>query len=231
MSVAWALIALNFLAKAGVTLAPEDPASRASGYAVMTGYQCSNEMHHRGIKFEALPSARGVPFPIRLTAPIRGIEFRTYSVKSKMAVYDILDCRLALALDDLAAVWAQRGVTHVSHMSMYRPPSKHLPEGHAGQRHGAGLAIDVGTINFADGSKLVVDQDFGGRLGAPVCGDGASPSPRTEAATLLRQMTCEVVASSSFHVVLTPNFNKAHHNHLHLEVSPKAARGAWVYLR
>ncbi len=223
-------LAIALAADLGLT--QHAPLNRATHYATLSGAQCSSELTERGVAFEALASARGVPFPVRFLAPVRGIEFRAYAAGSKMSVYDILDCRLALALDDLASVWSLHGVTRVLHMSMYRPPSgKTWPERKAGQRHGAGLAIDVGTLVFAGGQKLVVDTDFGGHLAGAVCGDGAAPNPRTTEANLLRLMTCEVVASGSFHVVLTPNFNKPHHNHLHLEVSPKAANGAWVYLR
>lgn len=208
------------------------PLNRATVYATLSGPQCSAMLTERGVRFDALESARGVPYPIRFTAPVRGIEYRAYKPGTKMSVYDILDCRLALALDDLASIWSLHGVTRVEHMSMYRPPpGKTWPAGKAGLRHGAGLAIDVGSLVFAGGGKLVVDTDFGGHLGGNVCGEGAAPNPRTAEANLLRLMTCEVVASGSFHVVLTPNFNKPHHNHLHLEVSPKAANGAWVYLR
>ncbi len=223
---------LAIAAVAEIGLTQYAPLNRATHYAALTGDQCSQELTERGVAFEVLASARGVPFPLRFSAPVRGIEFRAYAPGSKMSVYDILDCRLALALDDLASVWALHSVTRVRHMSMYRPPSgKTWPEGKPGLRHGAGLAIDVGTLHFKDGHTLVVDRDFGGHLGGAVCGDGAAPTPRTAEANLLRLMTCEVVASGSFHVVLTPNFNKPHHNHLHLEVSPKAANGAWVYLR
>jgi hypothetical protein len=41
----------------------------------------------------------------------------------------------------------------------------------------------------------------------------------TPAATELRSILCEAVAQHLFNVVLTPNYNREHHNHFHLEVT------------
>ena len=41
----------------------------------------------------------------------------------------------------------------------------------------------------------------------------------TPAATELRTILCDTVAKHLFNVVLTPNYNRPHHNHFHLEVT------------
>jgi hypothetical protein len=81
-----------------------------------------------------------------------------------------------------------------------------------------------------------VERDFDGRRGAPVCGDGApaarraramSPATRGEAAARgeaagreLRSIVCEAADQHIFTSMLTPNYDRAHENHLHLEVTP-----------
>ena len=68
---------------------------------------------------------------------------------------------------------------------------------------------------------LDVDRDWDPKLGAPVCGPGAPPpSPATEEAKELRAIACEVDDAKLFTVVLTPHYDHAHRNHLHLEVTP-----------
>ena len=61
-------------------------------------------------------------------------------------------------------------------------------------------------------------KDFHGAIGAPTCGDGAGPHPATPDAKELRAILCEAVEAHLFNVVLTPDFNRPHRNHFHLEV-------------
>ena len=61
-------------------------------------------------------------------------------------------------------------------------------------------------------------KDFHGKIGAQTCGDGAGPHPSTDAAKELRDILCTAVGQHMFNVVLTPDFNRPHRNHFHLEV-------------
>ena len=47
----------------------------------------------------------------------------------------------------------------------------------------------------------------------------AAPRPATLEAVKLRSILCEAVSRRLFNVVLTPNYNRPHKNHFHLEVS------------
>ena len=71
-------------------------------------------------------------------------------------------------------------------------------------------------------------DDFHGEIDAQTCGEGAGPHPVTAKATELRSILCEVVAQHLFIVVLTPNFNRPHRNHFHLEVM---ANKKWFLVR
>ena len=70
-----------------------------------------------------------------------------------------------------------------------------------------------------DGTTLVVERDFHGRIGAPTCGPGAGPHPATPEALELRQIVCDAADARLFNVALTPDFNWPHRNHFHLEVT------------
>ena len=70
-----------------------------------------------------------------------------------------------------------------------------------------------------DGHALDVEDHFSGRIGAKTCGDGARPRKATPESTKLRALLCETVAAGIFNIVLTPNFNRAHRNHFHLEIT------------
>jgi hypothetical protein len=166
-----------------------------------------------------------VEHAIRLSGPLRGVAFHGDG-PPRRSPYDILDCRLALALDDFAGILTRYGITRVKHMSMYRPPSPGaLSRKHS--FHNEGLAIDVGGFARPDGAKLVVEKDWHGAIGDPTCGPEANPRQLTSEALALRGVLCSVVRARLFHLVLTPNYDKRHKDHFHLEVR---RRSSWFHV-
>jgi len=69
--------------------------------------------------------------------------------------------------------------------------------------HGRGQAIDVGGFELADGRTITVRRDW--RAGGP-------------ASAFLREVAQG--ACEHFSVVLTPNYNAVHADHLHLDIGP-----------
>jgi len=189
-------------------------------YGQLSRAGCERELANRKIHFRR-ETARGVLAPVRLEGALRGIRFRGDLAERERATspYEIADCRLVLALDDFAAILARHDIVEVRHYSMYRP-DKALAAGTVGKRHSGALAFDAGRFIDKDGKELVVDRDFHGAIDAKTCGDGAAPESATAEALELRAILCEAVDAHLFNVVLTPNYNQPHHNHLHLEVTP-----------
>ncbi|WP_437603344.1 extensin family protein [Sorangium sp. So ce590] len=98
--------------------------SRAATYGGLSSDACDREMKRRGIPHA--PAARGAPLvdrPVRITGALHGVTFRGDGVAKSRSIspFDIADCRLVLALDDLAAFLATRGIIEVVHVSMHRP--------------------------------------------------------------------------------------------------------------
>jgi hypothetical protein len=201
---------------------PRDATSSpAYRYGAMSRDACEAALRERKIAFARIDTARGVLAPVRLAGPLRGVTFRTELPAKARATtpWEIADCRLVLALDDFAAILARHDIVEVHHYSMYRPPSKSWPADKLGTRHDGALALDAGKLVDKRGKVLDVDRDFHGAIGAKTCGDDAGPSPSTEESRELRDILCETVAARIFNVVLTPNYNKPHKNHFHLEVT------------
>lgn len=225
MRVGLVLIALTSIASAKPTSsrfsAPADakemPAVR---YAKLTQDECEAELTARKITFKR-EEAKGVRAPVRVEGAIHGVVFHTDVAASKRetSAWELADCRLVLALDDFAVLLARHDIVEVRHYSMYRP-DKALAAAAQGKRHAGALAFDAGRFIDKDGKELVVDRDFHGAIDAKTCGDGAAPDPATPEALELRAILCEAVDAHLFNVVLTPNYNKPHHNHFHLEVTP-----------
>jgi hypothetical protein len=204
----------------GHVLSPSDardtPAYR---YAQLSPAECEAELDNRHIGFTR-ETGTAVLAPVRLTGPLHGVVFRTDQPDKvrPTSPYEIADCRLVLALDDFAQVLARHDIVEVRHYSIYRPPH-HWPEDKIGSRHDGALAIDAGRFIDSSGAVLDVDHDFHGAIDAPTCGERAAPRPATPAALALRAILCETVEQRLFNVVLTPNYNRPHHNHFHLEVT------------
>ncbi|WP_437282421.1 extensin family protein [Sorangium sp. So ce375] len=98
-------------------------ASRAATYGGLSADACDREMKRRGIPHAPARGAPLVDRPIRITGPLHGVTFRGDGVAKPRSAspFDIADCRLVLALDDLATFLATRGVVEVVHFSMHRP--------------------------------------------------------------------------------------------------------------
>jgi hypothetical protein len=201
--------------------AGEAPALR---YGRLDRPSCETELQRRGIPFARVEEARGVLAPVRLEGALHGVTFRTALPASKRASspWEIVDCRLALALDDFAAQLATHDIEQVIHFSIYRPPVASWPEGKLASRHPGALAIDAGTFVKKNGTRLEVERDFHGHIGATTCGPGAGPRPATPEANELRRIVCDATDAHLFNVALTPDYNWPHRNHFHLEVTAGA---------
>lgn len=200
---------------------PDDASmSPAYRYGQLSQDECEAELTERGIGF-VREAARGVLAPVRLTGPIRGVQFRTDLRDAARATspWEIADCRLVLALDDFAEILNSHDIVEVRHYSMWRPPAESWPEEKIATRHPGALALDAGRFIAKDGTVLDVDKDFHGAIGAKTCGDGAAPRPATTEALALRAILCEAAERRLFNVMLTPNYNRPHKNHFHLEVT------------
>jgi hypothetical protein len=202
----------------------------ARRYAGLDRSPCEAQLAQRGIAFVRVEEAKGVLAPVRLSGPLHGVSFHSGVPPAQRASspWEIVDCRLALALDDFALQLSAHDIVDVLHFSIYRPPSAEWPADRIASRHPGALAIDAASFTKKDGSKLDVEHDFHGHIGAATCGSSASPSPATDEAIELRQIFCDAADAKLFNVALTPDYNWAHRNHFHLEV---AAGAKWSMVR
>jgi hypothetical protein len=204
-------------------------ASPAPGYASLDRDACEAELQSRHVDFVRVEDTPGVRAPIRLTGPLHGvsIHYALPSAARSRSRADLVDCRLALSLDDFAADIAHRGIVEVRTLSAYRTRAEFgCTAKYDGEQHCAALAVDVGSFKRRDGTVLNVERDFHGRIGALTCRNDAHPTPETPAASELWDIACNA-AGRDFLVVLTPNWNSEHKNHMHLELTTHD----WVLVR
>ena len=204
---------------------PDEPLPPASRHAALSPDDCDAALVTRAIPHERLGATRGVAAPTRLTGPMSGVTFRTLLPEKLRArsPYEIFDCRLLLSLDDLAKQLAAAHVVEVFHYSAYRPPPAGWADGPFGLRHDGGLAIDVAYFRNADGTALNVERDFAPRAGERPCALGPIPKDATAASLALRKVVCDAFERQLFHLSLTPDYDRIHRDHFHLEVTPGAS--------
>jgi len=184
-------------------------------YAALDREACEAELKRRSIPFVRAEDVAGVRAPVRITGLLRGVSVHSpLPVAQRMkSRADLVDCRLAIALDDFAATLVPRGIVEIVHLSAYRSSKEGgCTVKYPGEQHCAALAVDVASFTRKDGTKLVVERDFHGKVGSLTCATGAPPPNE------LWDIAC-AAAGKQFQVILTPNWNAEHRNHFHLELT------------
>ncbi|HEY3254762.1 MAG TPA: extensin family protein [Polyangiaceae bacterium] len=206
------------------------PGSRAEAYGQLTPAACFALLDERHVPYSREEPRRGVKIPVRLTGRVGGVLYRTDFPDGERASvpWEVFDCRLVLALDDFGEALRAHSIAEVRMFSVWRPPAKSWPMTEWARRHQGALAIDVREFRKDNGEVLNVLDHFHGQLGAPQCGGGAPPSPDSAEARELHELVCAAAQAHIFNSILTPNYNPAHKNHFHLELTPDVD---WFMLR
>ena len=195
-------------------------------FAEMSQAECLREVERDSVALKRETKAEdGIATPVRITGPLRGVKFVVPGPSSK---FGVLDCRLGLALDELAGSLASYDVVAVHVDNFYRPHAK-LPGKSKNSQHAFGLAADITSIELKDGRKLTPVEDWRAEIGETPCGPAAVMSGDASSAadaTMLRNVVCDVARKGLFHDVLTPSFNAAHKSHFHFDIKHNTAHQA-----
>jgi hypothetical protein len=133
----------------------------------------------------------------------------------------VIDCSLAVSLDEAGHYMKALGMTDAHFASAY---SRRMVRGtNHPSKHSYGLAIDVSSFTGPDLGTLRIDKDYEQGLGDAVDCVG---QPLTQGGAVLKVLQCQLVRSGLFHLVLSPDYDDAHHDHYHLEVIPWAERSS-----
>ncbi|MEZ4367411.1 MAG: extensin family protein [Kofleriaceae bacterium] len=174
---------------------------------------CHAALRDRGITFE--PATRkGIDLGVEVRGPIAGVEF----------AFDgplVLDCSLVVSLAEMAPYLTALGLTKATISSGYS--RRNVRGTKRPSRHSFGLAADIsGFAGDAVGS-LRVSRDYEQGLGDERDCVG---QPITEGGALLKILQCQLIRSGLFRVVLSPDYDDAHHDHFHVEALAWPKRAA-----
>jgi hypothetical protein len=170
---------------------------------------CMAQLDARGVSYR--PAARsGIAIGVEITGPLGGV---TWVSASKAPL--VIDCSLAVSLYEAGPWLKALGIETAKFSSAY---SKRMVRGTTHpSKHSYGLAIDVPRFSGSEVGELSVALDFEQGLGDKVDCLG---QPATQAGAILKVMQCQLVRSGLFHLVLSPDYDDAHHDHFHLEALP-----------
>jgi hypothetical protein len=181
----------------------------AAGHAAAD--PCTAQLDARKISYKAA-SRPGIANAVEITSALGGIKYTSYDQPL------VIDCSLAVSLDEAGRYVRALGFDKALFSSAY---SRRTVRGtNRPSKHSYGLAIDVHAFS-AGTDTLRIDRDYEQGLGDDVDCVG---KPLTQEGATLKILQCQLVRSGLFYLVLSPDYDDAHHDHFHLEVKPWSER-------
>jgi hypothetical protein len=175
-----------------------------------------------------------VAIPVRLTGPLAGVAFVIpWSDDPARDPHAIWDCRLVAAMLPVAGFLHAHGVVEAQYFSALRRGKIVRDKPHS--QHNLGLALDLygvrgpGPLATVEGTyprrrlRTCPDGPGHGAVGGPVAAG-------SEAADMWLALVCQAYARGLFHTILTPDHDRAHANHLHLDLKAGQRAPADPYL-
>jgi hypothetical protein len=175
---------------------------------------CLAELDARKIGYKTT-TRKGIANAIEVTSSLGGV---TYASDGQTM---ILDCSLAVSLDEAGQYFTALGVTDAYFSGAYS--RRNVRGTDRPSKHSFGLAIDVHRWTGPALGTISVARDFEQGLGDDLNCIG---EPVTEAGAALKIAQCQLVHSGLFTLVLSPDYDDAHYDHFHLEVVPWTQRTA-----
>lgn len=174
---------------------------------------CLAQLDARGVSYKKAERS-GIAIGVEITGPLGGV---TWASTGKSPL--VIDCSLAVSLVEAGPWLRSLGIETAKWSSAY---SKRTVRGSGRpSKHSYGLAIDVPRLAGMETGELTVALDYEQGLGDKVDCLG---QPATQAGAILKVLQCQLARSGLFHLVLSPDYDDAHHDHFHLEALPWTER-------
>jgi hypothetical protein len=179
---------------------------------------CHAMLDALGLDWAPASATRGILDPVRVQPLIGGVRYRYVSNETPTAM--TMDCELAPRLHHLAQIVARHGVDEIIHIGIYNYRCIGGGDPDSGtctpSMHAQARAIDIWGLGLAGSdTEYVLERDW-----VITGGDTCPGSPASEADRVLHEVGCAMWSEGTFQIVLTPNYNAAHRNHFHVDMTP-----------
>ncbi|PRP89959.1 hypothetical protein ENSA5_69000 [Enhygromyxa salina] len=145
---------------------------------------------------------------VRLFSPVNGIDYRYISHEEPSSM--LVSCEMALALDHLSELLLAKDAVEVAHIGTYN--CRVISGTDTLSEHSFAHAIDLGGFTLEGGQYLSVLDDWEDGVAEPVTFEGQ----------WLKDLTDQRHEQGIFNIILTPEYNDAHDNHFHVDLTPGA---------
>jgi hypothetical protein len=195
---------------------------RVANFPASADRSCIADLEDWQVPFVPAGPLRGVATPVEITGPFGGIRLIARGGRPPQ-----MDCALARALAETAPLFRDLGISGLSFSGAYNYRNVKGTNRLSGHAHG--LAIDVHAFETRIGTIDVLRdyaRDGGSWHGSSRRGtvDVCVGNSGDEKGRLLRTLACRLRDHAAFNLILTPDDNADHHNHLHIEAHPQRSR-------
>ncbi|HEV2336824.1 MAG TPA: extensin family protein [Stellaceae bacterium] len=175
-----------------------------SGPSSLSGRACLARLSAQEVLYRSVDSVRAVDSRCQVDTAVR-----VSRVDAGLNHPALMSCGLASRLDDFAREVMEplareelgRRVVRINHLGSYS--CRGINGGSHLSQHALGRAIDIAGFRLSDGSTVSVEHDWN------------EPGPKRLFLRHLARRAC-----GYFAVVLTPDSNAEHYNHIHLDIGP-----------
>ena len=143
---------------------------------------------------------------VRVQNPINGVVYRYIESSSASPLYG--SCELMLAVYELSALLREYDIVEVGHIGTYN--CRTIAGSNTLSRHGYGDAIDLGSFFDINEVEYNLVRDW----------EHNTTSFSSDKARILYEIGRQMHERDIFNIVLTPNYNAAHDNHFHVDLTP-----------
>ncbi len=152
--------------------------------------------------------------PVMLNPPIHGVDVRYFDGSATPNM--LMSAESAHALVDLIDDVEPDGVDTVLHIGTY--VCRVIGGTNSLSRHAYGDAIDIYGFEFTDGRRYTLVDDW-----VHTNNINSAPPSSNAGATFLWEAAHRWHDGGFWNIILTPEFNSAHDNHFHIDMTPGAS--------
>ncbi len=178
-----------------------------------SGSDCQAQLRSLGLTFKDSGAVKGIADPVTVSSPIRGVAFRYVASSSTSPILG--NCaffvKLAAAADKMKA-W---GVAEFTHIGTYN--YRTIAGSSKLSQHALGMAIDLAGFKTTGGVyySIANNSHFVKNTSSSTC----SQARTTAGDKLLKGWACDAAGANIFNIILTPNYNAAHRDHFHVDLT------------
>ena len=178
---------------------------------------CTGWLDLYQLSYTSGPANPGIATPVTVMLPLSGIAYRVSGAAAqRKTLYG--DCTLMKSLAEAAPMARAHDVVEIVDMGIYNYrciDQTKTPPNCTMSQHAYAKAIDIAELVTGDGTRYSVLNDWV----IDPADDTCTAATEGDKDSFLHDVICELKAAGVWNIVLTPNYNAAHRNHFHVDLT------------